>query len=76
VEGEYPAHWRPLANDVALRYRSELEPIWTAAERASANEVAERLTPIVSKAMREILERLYPEAREVFESARNPQRQA
>ena len=76
VEAEYPAHWRPLANDVASQYRSELEAIWTAAERASAHQVAEQLTPIVSKAMREVLERLYPEAGEMFDSARQPQQQA
>ena len=76
VEGEYPAHWRPLANEVASQYRTELEAIWTAAERANAHEVAEQLTPIVSKAMREVLERLYPDAGEMFDSARQPQQRA
>jgi len=70
VEGEYPAHWRPLANDVASQYLSELEAVWTSAERASAHEVAEQLAPIVRKAMREVLERLYPEAREMFHATR------
>ena len=73
VEAEYPAHWQPLANEVTSQYRSELEVIWAAAERASAHELEEQLTPIVGKAMREVLQRLYPEAREVFEAARQPQ---
>ena len=66
VEGEYPAHWRPLVAEVAARYRPELEPLWNPERGANAEQVAERLTPIVSKAIREVLERLYPEARELF----------
>jgi hypothetical protein len=70
VEGEYPAHWQPLANEVASQHRSELESIWTAASARAPHEVADQLTPIVSKATREVLERLYPEAGEIFDSAR------
>jgi hypothetical protein len=66
VESEYPAHWRPLVAELAARYRGELEPIWTAEGRTSADEVALLLSPLVSRATREILERLYPEARELF----------
>ena len=69
VEGEYPAHWRPLVDEVAARYRGELEPIWNAERRTSADEVAQLLSPLVSRATREVLERLYPEARELFAAA-------
>jgi hypothetical protein len=63
VEGEYPAHWRPLVSEVAAQNRGELDAIWDAAEqRASAGELAEQLSPLVSKAARQVLVRLYPEA--------------
>jgi hypothetical protein len=66
VESEYPAHWRPLVAELAARYGRELEPIWTAEGRTSADEMAQLLTPLVSRATREALERLYPEASELF----------
>lgn len=71
IEGEYPAHWRPLVSEVASQCRGELDAIWKAADHyASAKEVAENLTPLVTDATREVLERLYPEAGEMFDSAR------
>ena len=66
VEGEYPAHWGPLVAEVAARYRGELEPIWNA-EGRTADEVAQQLSPLVSRATREVLQRLYPEAKELFD---------
>ena len=66
VDSEYPAHWRPLVAELVARYRGELEPIWNAESHTSAGEVAQVLSPVVSRATREVLERLYPEAREVF----------
>ena len=66
VESEYPAHWRPLVAEVAARYRGELEPIWNAEGRTSADEVAQTLRLPVTRATREVLERLYPEASELF----------
>jgi hypothetical protein len=69
VESEYPAHWRPLVDELAARYRAELEPIWNAEGRTSADEVAQQLSPLVSRAIREALERLYPDARELFANA-------
>ena len=36
------------------------------AEDRTAEEVAQLLSPLVSRATREVLERLYPEARELF----------
>ena len=68
IDSEYPAHWRPLASEVASHHRGELEAISNAA--GIALEVTEKLTPIVSKATREVLERLYPEAGEMFDSSR------
>ncbi|HEX6157609.1 MAG TPA: DUF3482 domain-containing protein [Burkholderiales bacterium] len=65
VENEYPAHWLPLIAEVAARYHRELEPIWNA-EGRTADEVTQQLRPLVSRATREVLERLYPEARELF----------
>jgi len=69
VESEYPAHWRPLVDELAARYRAELEPIWNAEHRTGLDEVAQQLTPLVSRAAREALERLYPEASELFAEA-------
>jgi hypothetical protein len=66
VESEYPAHWQPLVAELAARYRGELEPIWNAEGRKSAEEVVRQLSPLVSRATREVLERLYPEARDLF----------
>ena len=66
VESEYPAHWRPLVAELAARYRGELEPIWNAEGNISADEVAQQLSALISRATREVLERLYPEARELF----------
>jgi hypothetical protein len=67
VEAEYPAHWRPLVAELTARYSGELEPIWNAEGRTSAGEVAQLLAPLVTRAAREALEQLYPEARELFE---------
>jgi len=71
IESEYPAHWRPLASEAASQHRGALQTIWDASEgRASAAAVAEQLTPLVTNAAREVLERLYPEAGKMFDSAR------
>jgi Domain of unknown function (DUF3482) len=69
VESEYPGHWRPLVAEVAARCRGELEPIWNAEGGTSADEVAQLLRPLLSRATREVLERLYPEASELFAEA-------
>jgi len=67
VEGEHPAHWRPLVSEVASQHRAALDAIWDAAERhASADEVAEDLGPLVTHATRQALVRLYPEAQKLW----------
>jgi hypothetical protein len=66
VEDEDPAHWRALVAEIAARYRHELEPIWNAESRTSTDEVQRALMPHVSRATRDVLERLYPEARDLF----------
>ena len=66
VESEYPAHWRPLVAELAERYRGELASIWNVEGRTGADKVVEQLSALVSRATREILERLYPEAKELF----------
>ena len=69
VEGEYPAHWGPRVSETASQHRGELEAVWNAAERrATAHEVAEQLTPLVTQGTREVLVRLYPEAAKLFDS--------
>jgi len=67
VEGEAPAHWTALVDEV-IRAR---QPAWQAAwamsgEGASAADIAARLQPQLASAARELLIRLYPEAREIF----------
>ena len=63
----YPAHWRGVVEDV-VRARAELlEPLWAmAGQGATREELSTRLRPLVRDAGRELLERLYPEARAIF----------
>ena len=65
VEGEYPAHWRPLVSEVSSQYRGELDAIWNTTGN-SAREVADRLAPLTTRATRNVLVRLYPEAAKLW----------
>ncbi len=63
VEGEYPAHWRGLVEEVVTPYRERLWEIWELAGKgAGAPELKLWLRPVVSDALREVLIRLYPDA--------------
>jgi hypothetical protein len=69
VEGEYPAHWRPVVEAVVAQHRRELEAAWELADGgADAAVLAQRLKPIVSEAAREILIRLYPRSSAIFKA--------
>lgn len=64
VEGEYPPHWHPLVDEVVAGQAPVLHWMWARAEQAGGREEIERaLHPIVTDAARQLLIRLYPEAR-------------
>jgi hypothetical protein len=68
VEGEYPASWRPLADEVIAARAAEFEAAWPrGAAGDGADALAQRLQPLMAQSAREALTRLYPEARAIFE---------
>lgn len=69
VEGEYPPHWPPLVGEVAARHQAEIAAVWNVADQdAGVDAIARRLQPIISAMARETLVRLYPDARQIFET--------
>jgi hypothetical protein len=67
VDGEYPAHWHPLVEEVVAGRRADFAAIWAmAADGAAKDALAQRLRPLMAECAREALIRLYPEAREIF----------
>jgi hypothetical protein len=68
VEGEYPASWRPLGDDVIAKRAAEFDAAWSmGAQGAAAEALVQRLQPLMAQAAREALARLYPEARAIFD---------
>ena len=68
VEGEYPAHWRPVVESVVDQHRCELDEAWVLGQHgATATEVDRHLKSILRQAAREILVRLYPQSAEIFD---------
>jgi hypothetical protein len=73
VEGEYPAHWQPLAEEVTGHCQAALAAAWArAGEGAAGSEIEQALQPVVTAAARELLLRLYPGAGGIFAGARQP----
>jgi len=69
IEGEAPAHWRPLVEEVVLARVPALRLAWALVESgAAAAAIAERLEPELREATREALVRLYPESGGIFEA--------
>jgi hypothetical protein len=67
VEGEYPAHWRPLVESVIATRRPEFDAVWRmAGEGAEADVLAPRLEPLMAQSARDVLARLYPETPAIF----------
>ncbi len=49
VEGEYPAHWQPLAEEVTGHCQAALAAAWArAGEGAAASEIEQALQPVVT----------------------------
>jgi hypothetical protein len=70
IEGEYPAHWQALTENLSERHAADFERVWDAAEQGAAvEEVRSRLHPLVAAMTREALVRLYPESRAIFATA-------
>jgi hypothetical protein len=69
VEGEYPAHWRPVVEAVVDEHRQALASAWELADGGvGAAELTERLKPIVRETARESLLRLYPRSSAIFDA--------
>ena len=65
VAGEYPPHWAPVVQQAVVVRREALEALWAdAVAGASAPEIESRLTPQLEAISMEVLEHLYPPARE------------
>jgi hypothetical protein len=70
IEGEYPAHWQDLVDDVVLRHKSDIDLLWEAAhEGVNADEVTMRLQSLIAAMARETLVRLYPASGAMFAAA-------
>ena len=65
VEGEAPAHWPPLVEEVMRDHLPELAAACQADE-AGADAMAPRIDLVVAAAAREMLARLYPDSRSLF----------
>jgi hypothetical protein len=67
VQGEAPDHWPPLVDEVVDKRRDALErALRSTAEAVPADELAASLEPEMAAIVREVLGRLYPEARAIF----------
>jgi hypothetical protein len=67
AEGEAPAHWKPLVEEVVRARQGALDAAWrTADETASADALAARLEPEIFEAARDLLVRLFPESAEAL----------
>jgi hypothetical protein len=73
VQGEYPAHWPPLVEEAVAAQTAALSSIWARAEQERDRQAIEQaLQPIVTDAARQVLVRLYPEARSLLVPASAP----
>jgi hypothetical protein len=69
VQGEYPPHWHALVDEISAAHRAELQAAFAAVESGAGADTMERaLQPLVAAAGREVLLRLYPSARAIFDS--------
>ena len=67
VEGEYPAQWSPLVDEVVQSRMAELDALLAdAAAGAEAPALARRATSLMTWSAREALVRLYPDAAPLF----------
>jgi hypothetical protein len=67
VQGEYPPHWPPLVEDAVAGQAPALSWTWERAEQGESSEEIQRaLHPIVTEAARQVLIRLYAEARSLL----------
>ena len=71
VEGEYPAHWQPLVDEVTSQRSAALDSVWARASQGAArSEIEQALQPLVSAAARDTLLHLYPGAAGIFAADR------
>jgi hypothetical protein len=73
VDGEYPAHWTVVVDNVLEQYRAQFDAAWELTEHgASAAELQAQLQPALRTAARETLVRLYPQAAGIFDETGTP----
>jgi hypothetical protein len=65
-EGEAPAHWLPLVDEVARAQAASLDEALRGGEADEAEALAARLEPVLAAMGRDLLVRLYPEAHRIF----------
>ena len=66
-EGEYPAHWQQVVDEVSARHHDEIMQILRAAEQGAATpDVAALAQSVISTMARETLRKLYPETDNIF----------
>ena len=69
-DGEYPAHWQQVVDDVSTRHYDDIVQVVRAAEQgADSTNIAARAPPIITAMARETLVRLYPAAEQIFQNA-------
>ena len=67
MESEYPAHWQALVEETTAERHAQLDDVWRRSEAGAArDEIEALLQPLVGRAGRALLVRLYPEAKEVL----------
>jgi hypothetical protein len=67
TEGEAPQHWRGVVDEALARERDVLAGVWASRAAApgpagEAERLASALEPVLARAMRAVLDRLYPDA--------------
>ena len=67
-EGEYPPHWRALAQDIVARRRAEFGAAWaTVGEGVDREQLVAMLQPLLRASAKEALVSLYPDCRGMLE---------
>ena len=67
AESEYPRHWHAVVEDIVRARQGEFDAAWAIAEHGAADaHLGAHLEGILSACAREVLVRLYPDARDIW----------
>jgi hypothetical protein len=73
IDAEAPPHWQALVEEVVAAQAPAWATVWARAEQGAGREELERLLqPMVADAGRQLLVRLYPEARPLLPGSEEP----